>query len=243
MGERLYCVATDAAGRWLAILVFSAAARHLRARYQWIKWSNQQRRRRLGLITNNSRFLVLPGCSTPNLGSRILRSTLDRLSADWQAHYGHPILVVETFVDPDQFEGTVYTVNGWAELGETDGWGRWRRDYYVKHDKPKRLFVRALAPEACRSLQAEHLSPPWPWWKPRCRSAAPSPSSRLPRSSSTSGNCPNTGRGSNLHPLARRAGSGADPLASPHFSPQSSPRLSRARRVGRPSGDHRGNAG
>jgi len=94
VGERLYYVATDAAGRWLAMLVFSAAAHHLRARDQWIKWSDQQRRRRLSLITNNSRFLVLPGCSTPNLGSRILRRTLDRLRADWQAHYGHPILLL-----------------------------------------------------------------------------------------------------------------------------------------------------
>lgn len=159
VGERLYYVATDASGRWLAILVFSAAANHLRARDQWIKWSNEQRRRRLRLVTNNCRFLVLPGCSVPNLGSRVLRLTLDRLSVDWQAHYGHPILVVETFVDPDQFQGTVYTANGWVELGETDGWGRHRRDYYVKHDKPKRLFVRALAPGACRSLQAEHLKP------------------------------------------------------------------------------------
>ena len=159
VGERLYYVATDAAGRWLAILVFSAAANHLRARDEWIDWSNEQRRRRLSLITNNCRFLLLPGCAVPNLGSRILRLTLDRLSADWQAHYGHPILVVETFVDPDQFPGTVYPANGWIELGKTDGWGRQRRDYYVKHDKPKRLFVRALARQACRRLQAEHLKP------------------------------------------------------------------------------------
>jgi hypothetical protein len=159
VGERLYYVATNASGRWLAILVFSAAANHLRTRDQWIQWTNEQRRRRLSLITNNCRFLVLPGCSVPNLGSRILRLTLDRLSADWQARYGHPILVVETFVDPDQFQGTVYTANGWLELGETDGWGRQRRDYYVKHDKPKRLFVRALERGACRSLQAEHLKP------------------------------------------------------------------------------------
>jgi hypothetical protein len=159
VGERLYYVAQDGSGRWLAILVFSAAANHLRARDQWIKWSNEQRRRRLSLITNNCRFLVLPGCSVPNLGSRILRLTLDRLSADWQSRYGHPILVVETFVDPDQFQGTVYSANGWVELGETDGWGRQRRDYYVKHDKPKRLFVRELEPGACRSLQAEHLKP------------------------------------------------------------------------------------
>jgi len=62
-------------------------------------------------------------------------------------------------VDPDQFDGTVYSAQGWIELGQTDGWGRCRRDYYVKHDQPKRLFVRPLQPEAARSLQAEHLKP------------------------------------------------------------------------------------
>jgi hypothetical protein len=157
VGERLYYLATDAAGQWLGILVFSAAANHLKHREHWIGWSNEQRRRRLCLVTNNSRFLLLPEGTVPNLGSRILRLTLDRLSRDWQAHYGHPILVVETFVDPEQFCGTVYTANGWVELGQTDGWGRCQRDYYVKHDKPKRLFVRALQRNACRHLQAEHL--------------------------------------------------------------------------------------
>jgi hypothetical protein len=94
-----------------------------------------------------------------NLGSRVLRLTLARLSADWQARYGHPVLVVETFVDPEQFCGTVYRANGWQELGLTDGWGRCRRDYYVQHDKPKRLFVREVVKNARRSLQAEHLKP------------------------------------------------------------------------------------
>jgi hypothetical protein len=159
VGERIYYLATDASGRWMAILVFSAAANHLRARDQWIGWSHEQRRRRLSLLTNNCRFLLLPEGSVPNLGSRILRLTLERLSPDWQAHYGHPILAVETFVDPAQFCGTVYTANGWIELGQTDGWGRCRRDYYVKHDQPKRLFVRPLRPNACRRLQAEHLQP------------------------------------------------------------------------------------
>jgi hypothetical protein len=84
---------------------------------------------------------------------------LARLSSDWQVAYGHPVLVVETFVDPDQFCGTVYTANGWEELGKTDGSGRHQRDYYVRHDKPKRLFVRELCRNARRSLQAEHLKP------------------------------------------------------------------------------------
>ena len=69
------------------------------------------------------------------------------------------MLVVETFVDPEQFNGTVYTANGWQELGLTDGCGRCRRDYYVQHDKPKRLFVRELVQRARRSLQAERLKP------------------------------------------------------------------------------------
>ena len=159
VGEQMYYVAVDAQGRWLALLLFSAAAKHLKHRDQWMGWTRAQRDRRLSLVVNNSRFLILPQARTPNLGSRVLRLTLDRLSADWQARYGHPVMVVETFVDPEQFCGTVYTANGWRELGLTDGWGRCRRDYYVQHDKPKRLFVREVAKNARRSLQAEHLKP------------------------------------------------------------------------------------
>jgi hypothetical protein len=157
VGERLYYTVTDAQDEWVGLLVFNGAAKHLKLREEWIGWTSAQARRRLSLVVNNSRFLLVPHKSVPNLGTKALRLVLDRLSDDWQARYGHPVLVVETFVDPDQFCGTVYTANGWEELGQTDGWGRQRRDYYVKHDKPKRLFVRELCQNACRSLQAEHL--------------------------------------------------------------------------------------
>ena len=50
-------------------------------------------------------------------------------------------------------------VNGWQELELTDGWGRRDRDYYVKHGKLKRLFVKELCKNARRSLQAQHLKP------------------------------------------------------------------------------------
>ena len=156
-GERLYYAVTDAQGQWLALLLFSAAAKHLKPRERWLGWTAEQARRRLSLVVNNSRFLVLPDKPLPNLATKALRLVLDRLSDDWLAHYGHPVVVVETFVEPEQFCGTVYRANGWEELGTTDGWGRHRRDYYVKHDKPKRLFVRELRRNARRSLQAEHL--------------------------------------------------------------------------------------
>ena len=108
VGERMLCAAINPSGRWLAVLIFCAAAKHLKHRDDWIGWTRAQRDRRLSLVANNSRFLILPEAHQPNLSSRVLRLTLDPLSTDWQARYRHPILVVETFVDPEQFQGAVY---------------------------------------------------------------------------------------------------------------------------------------
>lgn len=159
VGEQLFYALTDARGDWLGVLVFCAASRRLRARDRWIGWTEAQRCRRLPLVVNNCRFRLLPHKTFPNLGSRSLRLTLDRLSADGQARYGHPVVLVETFVAPEQFCGTVYTANGWQELGATDGFGRVRRDFYVEHHKPKRLFARELCKNARRSLAADQLKP------------------------------------------------------------------------------------
>ena len=158
VGEQLWYAIT-ARGRWLGVLVFCAASRRLRPRDQWIGWSEEQRRRRLPLVVNNCRFLLHPDKTFPNLASRSLSLGLHRLSADWQSHYGHPVVLVETFVDPEQFCGTVYTASGWQELGPTDGFGRVRRDFYVEHHKPKRLFARELCKNARRNLQADRLKP------------------------------------------------------------------------------------
>jgi len=159
VGEQLHYAVTDAQGEWVAVLIFAAAAWHLRPRDQWIGWSDEQRRRRLALVANNVRFLLLPERTVPNLGSAALSRVLTQLSTDWQARYDHPILVVETFVDPERFQGTVYRASGWTELGQTKGHGRTARDYYEDHDRPKRLFVRELVRNARRTLQAEHLRP------------------------------------------------------------------------------------
>ena len=159
VGERLHYGVTDGEGEWLGVLVFCAGARRLRARDEWIGWSEEQRRRRLPMVVSNTRFLLLAGKSVPNLASKTLALVLARLSADWEARYGHPVLIVETFVDPEHFCGTLYTASGWSELGVTEGCGRKARDFYVRHDRPKRLFARELIKHARRSLQAEHLRP------------------------------------------------------------------------------------
>jgi hypothetical protein len=161
VGEQILYVAVSKNGGWRAILVFCAAANHLRHRDQWIGWTNEQRRRRLALVANNARFLILPGYDVPNMATRVMKLTLARLSEDWQQRYRHPLAAVETFVDPAQFQGTVYKAGGWIELGLTRGCGRVGRDYYVRHNKPKRLFARELCRNARRGLQAEQLKPAW----------------------------------------------------------------------------------
>lgn len=159
VGEQLHYAVSDARGAWVGVLIFAAAALHLRHRDTWIGWSDEQRRRRLALVANNVRFLLLPDRTVPNLGSAVLSRVLAQLSADWQTQYGHPVLLVETFVDPAQFQGTVYRASNWTELGLTQGHGRKSRDYYEAHERPKRLFVRELVRQARRSLQAAHLKP------------------------------------------------------------------------------------
>jgi hypothetical protein len=159
VGERLWYATLDADGDWLGVLLFAAASRRLRHRDQWIGWSDEQRRRRLTLVVNNTRFLLLPDRTTPNLGSAVLSRVAARLSGDWMERYGHPVLVAETFVDPQLFRGTVYIAAGWTPLGHTQGNQRVSRDYYEPHDRPKLLFARELVRGACRSLQAEHLKP------------------------------------------------------------------------------------
>ena len=116
VGERLYYVAAWR-GQWLALLVFCAAAKHLRHREKWIGWTEAQRRKRLGLVTNNARFLVLPQCHYPNLATRVMGLCLGRLPRDWQARYGHPVWLAESFVDTQLFRGTAYKASGWTELG------------------------------------------------------------------------------------------------------------------------------
>ena len=68
MGETVRYVAHHR-GRWLA--VFSAPALKCGARDRWIGWDYGVQFGRLHLVTNNSRFLILPG-GERNLGSRVL---------------------------------------------------------------------------------------------------------------------------------------------------------------------------
>ena len=180
VGEQLCYVATYR-GQWLALSSWSAAAWHLKGRDQFIGWSAEQCRRRRALLANNARFLILPEHHLPNLASRVMKLVLQQLSDDWQERFKHPIALVESFVDPEQFRGTTYQCSGWSQLGLTQGWGRHAKDYYLAHDQPKQLWVKALVKHAAAKLRADRLPAAWAVVEskiqPRCRA----PSAELKR--------------------------------------------------------------
>ena len=142
MGETVRYVAHHR-GRWLALLVFSAPALKCGARDRWIGWDRGLQFGRLHLVTNNARFLILPG-GERNLGSRVLSLCMRRLVRDWPARFGHDVLLAETFVDPALFRGTVYRAANWIEVGRTRGFARGGQGY-SEHARPKLVFLPCLS--------------------------------------------------------------------------------------------------
>jgi len=123
VGEHLkYMVFAN--GRPVACMAWSSAPRHLGDRDRFIGWSPKERLKNIHLLAYNSRFLILPWVVVPHLASHLLGRIARRLSADWQQLYGHPIVYLETFVDPQRFRGTCYRAANWILLGLTKGLGK-----------------------------------------------------------------------------------------------------------------------
>jgi hypothetical protein len=132
VGENLQYAITDKDGRLLACLLFGSAAWKCKSRDGFIGWDPEQRQRNLHLITNNTRFLILPFVRVPHLASCILGRVMRCLSSDWQNKYGHPILLVETFVERERFAGTSYKAANWLRLGSTMGRSRQDRQHTLR---------------------------------------------------------------------------------------------------------------
>lgn len=159
VGERLRHVAVDRHGAWLALIGWVSAAFKCQARDQWIGWRPEQQWRRLPLVANNCRFVIIPEARRPHLASRVLALSTRRLAADWRQAWGHSVLLAESFIDGARFAGTCYRAAGWEFLGQTQGFRR-SAGRYVAHGQPKRIAVRALHPRARELLRgAAALTP------------------------------------------------------------------------------------
>ena len=143
VGQNLRYLVRDRQGRELACLGFGAAAWQTQPRDAFIGWTAAQRQAHLALVANNSRFLILPWVRVPELASHILGRVARRLAADWRARYGHPVWLLETFVERDRFRGGCYRAANWICVGQTQG--RTRQDRHNQiHAPVKDVWVYPL---------------------------------------------------------------------------------------------------
>jgi hypothetical protein len=160
VGENLQYLICDGQGRPLACLLFGAAAWQCADRDHFIGWDSRHRAQNLHLLANNTRFLIPPGVGVNHLASSVLGQVSRRVSRDWQGKYGHPIYLLETFVERDRFAGTCYRAANWVRVGQTKGRSRQDRPDGTWHQVPvKDVYLYPLHPRFHQRLQSQSVQP------------------------------------------------------------------------------------
>jgi hypothetical protein len=148
VGENLQYLVCDCHGRPLACVLFGAAAWQCADRDRYVGWDAPTRSQRLHLLTNNTRFLIPLWVRVRHLASYVLRRIAQGLSRHWQNKYGHPIYLLETFVERDRFLGTSYQAANWVCVGQTKGRSRQDQPDGVHHQLPiKAVYLCPLHPD------------------------------------------------------------------------------------------------
>jgi hypothetical protein len=79
------------------------------------------------------------------------------VSLDWEIVYNHPVLLLETFVDTERFQGTCYKADNWICVGKTTGRGK-----LITFTKPalskKAVYVYSLKKYFRKRLTAQGSS-------------------------------------------------------------------------------------
>ena len=144
VGRNMAYMAFSENDRPLACLLFGSAAWSCAPRDAFIGWDAGTREANVNMITNNTRFLVLPWVRVPHLASHILGKVARRIRGDWQEKYAHPVHLLETFVERGRFKGTCYSAANWTHVGKTRG--RSRNDRYSTMKVPvKDVYLYPLS--------------------------------------------------------------------------------------------------
>lgn len=128
VGENIKYLVFARDNKPLACLLFGSAAWRIEPRDSFIGWNTDTQKGNLYKITNNMRFLILPWVKVPYLASHILSKVSSRIRTDWINKYGHPVYLLESFVEQKRFFGTCYKAANWMYVGQTKG--RTRNDRY-----------------------------------------------------------------------------------------------------------------
>ena len=109
--------------RPVACLGWSSAPLKLGLRDRFVGAPQEAYRHHLQLIAYNTRYLILPWVRVPHLASHLLGRVARRIARDWQELYGHPVVLLESFVDTERFAGTCYQAANWRCVGRSEGRG------------------------------------------------------------------------------------------------------------------------
>ncbi|MDD4679475.1 MAG: DUF4338 domain-containing protein [Clostridia bacterium] len=152
-GSRL-CYFIQSEDKELGCIQFSASAWALEDRDEWIGWSIEDKKERLHLIVNNSRYLIFPWVRIKNLASKALAVAARQIQDDWLREYCYAPVMLETFVDKEHFQGTCYKAANWILLGQTKGRGR--DDRHHAHEISKKdIYVYPLQKNFRACLKGE----------------------------------------------------------------------------------------
>jgi hypothetical protein len=162
VGENLQYLVCDRHGRPLACVLFGAPAWQCADRDRFIGWNRARRAQNLHFLANNTRFLMLG--RVPQLASYVLSHLGRRLSRDWQAKYGHPIYLLETFVERQRFKAACYRAANWQRVGQTKGRTRQDRPEGGWHQVSiKDVYLYALHPQFRQRLLGDASEPSTPY--------------------------------------------------------------------------------
>ena len=95
-------------------------------------------------------------CPFPNtLNCYVTRAARSRssLCRYWEHKYGHPIHLMETFVERDRFTGTCYAAAGWFPVGATTGRTR-NHPQHTATAPVKEVYLQPLVADFRRRLTA-----------------------------------------------------------------------------------------
>ena len=144
LGRRLKYLAFSN-DRPIAAFSFSAPALKLSSRDHFIGWSDEQRKKHLNRIANNSRFLIPYWVQVPHLASHLLSRCVRHLKQDWPKYFDYSLWGLETFVDPQRFKATSYKAANWQFLGLTRGSTKHGQGYKY-HGVIKEVYFYVLDP-------------------------------------------------------------------------------------------------
>ena len=155
VGMHLKYLIYSCGGELLAATGWSSSVWKLKSRDLAIGWSARERKRFLGRVANNSRFLIFPWVKIAHLASHLLAQQIGYLKRDWERKYGVRLEFLETFVDPSRFRATSYRAANWIYVGRTQGYAKTRNGFEY-HGQSKEVYVYPLSTNISAALGLQH---------------------------------------------------------------------------------------